>query len=291
MDLNVLKTKINYLIRSTTNLFQKVECPYCYSGEVEIIDRKYFVTKLVKCKNCRLSFRFPKDSARFLQRFYQKDYEVDTHIITKLPSDAMLKKQMEENFKDVRNCVKYVRAANAKKNLRVIDYGASWGYTLFQLKQEGYDVQGFEISEPRAAFGKKLGVEIVSDPAKIRRDNDIVICTHVIEHLSDIKSLFQASASVLKEDGMLIVWCPNGSEEYRKREPDLFHVNWGFLHPNYIDIQFVTFALKNHPYLITTGDWDYEDSMIARLDKQSQQVVGRRDGKELLFITYPNINL
>ena len=292
MDFGDLKTKTDYFLRSAANFFQEKKCPYCGVKESMVIDRKYVVTKLLKCKNCQLNFRFPKDTSRFLEKFYQSDYSVDTHIITKMPSDSELMKQMDENFEtNVRNVVKYIRAINNKNNLKVLDYGCSWGYTLFQLKKEGYDVQGYEISKPRASFGKKLNVEIVTSTDEIRNDNDIIICSHVIEHLSDIKSFFQIVASKLKKDGILIVWCPNGSDEYRKREPEIFHVNWGFLHPNYIDIQFVTFALKQHPFLILTGDWYYDETVIQNWNKYTQQVPGSKDGKELLFITLPNINI
>lgn len=288
MNFNNIRTKVGYLIRSTKNFFQEKKCPYCDSKDLIVVDRKYIVTKLLKCKNCQLSFRFPKDTDAFLKKFYQSSYDVDTHIITKLPSDDELSKQMESNFQEVRNCVKYIKAVNASSNLKIVDYGCSWGYTLFQLKKEGYNVQGYEVSVPRANFGKKLNVEIVTNVESIRDDNDIIICTHVIEHLSDLKSFFQITGAKLKENGMLIVWCPNGSIEYKNREPDLFHVNWGFLHPNYIDIEFVKFAMRDHPFLITTGDWDYDENLIQSWDRDKQQILGPKDGKELLFVTFPN---
>src|SRR5216683_5822231 len=49
-------------------------------------------------------------------------------------------------------------------SLRIIDYGSSWGYLTYQLAKAGHDVQGYEISKSRAAYGvKNLGVEILTE--------------------------------------------------------------------------------------------------------------------------------
>lgn len=70
-----------------------------------------------------------------------------------------------------------------------------------------------------------------------------------------------------------------------------FHVNWGLIHPNYIDINFIMHVFKNHPYMILTGDWDFDKDVIFNWDKKSQFVSTQKNGKELLFIVYPNIKL
>ena len=86
-----------------------------------------------------------------------------------------------------------------------------------------------------------------------------------------------------------MAFCPNGSVEYRKREPGIFHVNWGFLHPNYLDIEFAVKTFAKNPYLILTGDWNYDVSMLSSWDGKSQVVGDVHDGKELLIIAKPNV--
>ena len=45
---------------------------------------------------------------------------------------------------------------------RVLDFGCSWGYGTYQLRQAGFDAVGFEVSRPRAKFGReKLGLNII----------------------------------------------------------------------------------------------------------------------------------
>ena len=111
----------------------------------------------------------------------------------------------------------------------------------------------------------------------------------MIEHLSDINDFIDVARKRLTKEGVLMIFCPNGSPEYRKREPELFHINWGFIHPNYLHPNFVINAFKDNPYLILTGDWDFDEKNILNWDRRSQIVHEKRDGKELLFIVYPNI--
>jgi len=284
-------TKLKYLLRSIANFRQNKICPFCGGEKYEVVDRKYFFTSLLRCKSCGLQYRFPKDTKKFLNNFYQEEYSVDVHMITDLPNEKNLNQLKADNFSQLRNYSKYIMAINSDKNIRVVDYGCSWGYSLFQLKNSGYDVQGFEISVPRAEFGKKLNVEIVTDNKKIRSGNDVILSSHVIEHLSDIKDLLDIAREKLTHNGALIVFCPNGSKEYRVREPDLFHVNWGFIHNNYLDPNFVTNIFKQNPYLILTGDWDFDENNIIKWDKKTQVNTNEKSGKELLFIVYPNIKI
>jgi hypothetical protein len=283
--------KIKYFIRSLMNIRQPKECPYCASSEYAIADTKYFVSKLLKCKNCHLNYRFPKDTPEFLNKFYQEDYSIECQMITKLPSDVELEKLKKENFPSLRDYSVCLNALNAPAQSTVIDYGCSWGYSLFQLKNGGFDVQGYELSKSRAEYGKKLDVEIITTEENIRSGNDYLINAHVIEHLSDIKTLIKTASSKLKEDGIMLTYCPNGSIEYQKRNPYVHHVNWGFLHPNFLDVEFAQFLFKDNPYLILTGDWVYNQDIISKWDKKSQVVGPTRDGIELLIISKPNILL
>lgn len=71
---------------------------------------------------------------------------------------------------------------------RVLDYGCSWGYGTFQLIAADYDAIGFEISQPRAAFGRaRLGVKIISGKSALdglAQSFDAVFASPVLEQSS-----------------------------------------------------------------------------------------------------------
>jgi len=290
-----MKDKLAYLYRSVKNFRKTAVCPNCAGTHFILTDRKYVFTRLLKCTRCRLNVRFPLDDPTFMESFYQQDYQAhyseETHSITDLPTDDALARMMADNFPDKRNHAPFVGALLHNIKGKVLDYGCSWGYSVFHLLKAGYDAEGFEISRPRAAFGKKLGVTIHHRHEDIGADFDLVMSNHAIEHLPVVADFITLAASRLKKEGLFIAFCPNGSPEYRQREPGIFHVNWGFLHPNYLDVDFAAYTFRKNPYLILTADWKYDLNVLAAWDGKSQQIGNLRNGKELFIIAKPNIVL
>lgn len=281
--------QVKYFFRSAINSGQEKKCPFCGSNDLQSIDSKYIVTYLLQCKSCGLNHRHPRDNQKRLDKFYQEEYDIDTHMMTKLPSDGEIKKLKETNFPDLRNTSLYIRSLS-EKHSNVLDYGCSWGYNVFKLNQLGLKTQGFELSKPRARFGaEKLDVTIHSDVKKIPLGLDVVMSSHVIEHLTDIQGFINLSKRVLTDEGYFMAFCPNGSEDYRKRDEHVWHVNWGDVHPNHLSVEFAKSAFKKHPYLILTGDWKFDLDTIKNWNGKDQIVGTKRDGFELLIIARPNI--
>ena len=284
------KRKLAFFIRCLRHIKQPKICPYCHSNLYSRVDSKFFVTELLKCCVCNLNYRHPKDSENYLEEFYEKKYDMGERIETKLPSKKELRELMDTNFPIQRDYSDYCLALCKNVNSRIIDYGCSWGYTVFQLKKTGFDVQGFEISKFRAQFANKLGVVVQSEISNLRVDNDLIFSSHVMEHLADIKRYIELSGSFLKEEGIFMAFCPNGSNEYQQRDPLVYKGSWGDIHVNAIDIEFAMYAFQKNPYIILTGDWKFDLQLLSEWNGQSQVVGEQKDGKELLIISKPNLS-
>lgn len=287
-------SKIGYLLRSTINVFQPKQCPFCGENQFEKIQTKYLVTTLLRCKNCNLMHRHPKDSKEFLEKFYQSDYKVDVQMMTDLPGDDKLKLLKKNCFAELRDFLPHILAVthNAPEEIKMIDYGCSWGYNVYKLREAGINAEGFELSVPRAEFGiNKLAVRIATRINEIQDNNDIFYSSHVIEHLQNINEMIELSKEKLKREGVFMAYCPNGSNEFKKRNPALFKVTWGRLHPNYLDVKFASNMFRNNPYLLLTSDWPYNIEKLKQWDGRSQCVDTEKSGYELLIIAKPNIYL
>jgi SAM-dependent methyltransferase len=292
--MNSLTQKFAYLGRSLAGLGQVKTCPYCGSRNFREADSKFFgITRLLKCQYCGLQHRHPKDDEQFLKRFYQTDYQVDIDMMTDLPDLKTLEVLRASHFSNLRDYGGVIKAAApGRSHLQVVDYGCSWGYNVYKLAEAGMRASGYELSVPRAEYGRRhLGVMLVHDDSELPDGNDVFFSSHVIEHLPDLGRFVGFAKAKLKGGGVFIAFCPNGSEEYRKRDFATFHVTWGRLHALYLDIDFAQHLFKDNPYLILTGDWPYDLEVIAAWDGQSQVVAGARDGYELLIIARPNISL
>jgi 2-polyprenyl-3-methyl-5-hydroxy-6-metoxy-1,4-benzoquinol methylase len=189
-------------------------CPFCHHTQAKVLGHKYFLVQLRKCQNCGLMFRFPKEQPEENLKFYQSDYKEG--LTTDLPNDLELKQLLEHQFKgtvkDFSEKINLVKSYRSKG--RLLDFGCSWGYGVWQFKQAGYDTLGFEISQPRAEFGcKYLGVNITNRLEEINNlpneTFDVIFTSHVLEHLPDISNVFKLFYRLLKTGGILALFVPN----------------------------------------------------------------------------------
>jgi 2-polyprenyl-3-methyl-5-hydroxy-6-metoxy-1,4-benzoquinol methylase len=279
--------KIKYLIDSALASGQKYQCTYCKSEDCKEIDRKYLVTKLMECQNCHLYFRYPVDKKEENANFYQTEYQESDELTTHLPDALLLEKIKIDRFTyGNKNADRFLdlfaRLFPEEKSLRIIDYGSSWGYTSYQFKQAGHQVQGYEISKPRATYGiKNLEVDICLDEKMLRKENHIFFSYHVIEHHPDIASMINLAKSLLKDGGYFIAFSPNGSLPFRHKNKEIFHRFWGKVHPNFMNADFYKYIFQDQPYYITSNPVIYEN--IHPLQMQ-QSVIDDLSGVELLVI-------
>ena len=101
---------------------------------------------------------------------------------------------------------------------RILDVGCGNGVISRHLGRLGYNVLGIDVSEktieqaktlttlPNVRFEKLSAEELVASGVKY----DAVICSEVLEHLSNPGSLLDVLYQSLAENGKLIVTVPNG---------------------------------------------------------------------------------
>jgi hypothetical protein len=282
------KQKLRYLLDSILASGQRVRCTFCKGEDCIEVDRKYLVTRLMECQNCHLYFRYPIDKKKDNTDFYQTEYQESDKITTSLP-DAILLEEMKRNGFRLggknadRHLELFATLFPSEKSLRIIDYGSSWGYTTYQFKKAGHQVQGYEISKSRANYGNKnLGIDISTDEKKLMGENHIFFSSHVIEHHPDIAAMVNLAESLCMDGGYFIALCPNGSPAFRKKNPETFHRFWGKVHPNYLNGEFFRQLFKNRPYYIGSSPIAIEN--IYPLQMQ-QLVMDELSGEELMVIS------
>jgi 2-polyprenyl-3-methyl-5-hydroxy-6-metoxy-1,4-benzoquinol methylase len=153
-------------------------------------------------------YRWPKDTPQFNQTFYQTRYRQG--LTTARPDALELARLKASLFrgteKDLAEKIALLRVLMPQG--KVLDFGCSWGYGTFQLREAGYEVVGFEISKPRAEFGRcRLGVSIVSSESCLEAltgSFDCVFASHVLEHLPAPAAVFDRLSSLLKPNGLLL---------------------------------------------------------------------------------------
>ena len=285
-------TKTTYLLRSfVACVFQKnMDCPNCGALSEQVIDRKILFTTLRRCPSCRLLYRAPRDSKGQGSRFYQKKYHQG--FTTEMPDEKKLQELIKREFRggprDYSSYLDLLDGLGIGRGSKVFEYGCSWGYGAWQMKNHGFEVQAYEISEPRCRYAReKLGIEAVIDPDQIQGLFHAVFSAHVLEHVDSVEAALSRQMQLLEPGGWLVGVTPNGSHPFRSAHPENFHRLWGLVHPQLLDDEFLSQRFKGlkllmgsigdekvmagtcacHPFDLHLGRWELVFAVQKPLEK------------------------
>ena len=187
------------------------------------------------------------------EQFYQEEYSEG--FTTDCPSDEALSGLLSQNFlnsaKDFTAYVNVLRMLGLQPGASVLDFGSSWGYGSWQMREAGFRVYSYEVSKPRARYAAvKLACEMLGSLDKLPAAMDCLFSAHVIEHLPNPNLLWELADRVLSPDGLLVCFCPNGSPHlesvYGLHRYDQI---WGKVHPLLITPDFLTGASGRHGFV------------------------------------------
>jgi 2-polyprenyl-3-methyl-5-hydroxy-6-metoxy-1,4-benzoquinol methylase len=100
------------------------------------------------------------------------------------------------------------------KKGKVLDIGCGYGYFLAACRQNGYEVQGLDISSWAAEYTrKKLNIPVVVGTLCALEAKphsfDVITMWHFLEHTRNPRQVLLEAKKMLKEDGLLVVEVPN----------------------------------------------------------------------------------
>lgn len=284
LDWLVKMQSFRYLLASALKCLagQGRACPSCGGSAGEVLDSKYLVTSLRRCTRCALLFRVPTTSVEENASFYQDDYEEDT--TTDLPDEVQLSSLKQENFASLStsylNYIEVVRALGATSGSRVMDFGCSWGYGSHQLTAAGFDVDAFEISRPRARYARdKLGISVLEMGQIPSTTYDVFLSCHVIEHVPSVEEMLLLGERVLKPGGLFLAFTPNGSMDFRKKNPSGWHRSWGGVHPQLIDDVFLRHGSERRGFIAASFPYPIDQLKLWK----GAPTIFSMEGHELLM--------
>jgi 2-polyprenyl-3-methyl-5-hydroxy-6-metoxy-1,4-benzoquinol methylase len=283
------KAKIRYVRRILHHRWQGQPrvCPYCGPASiVTLVRRKKLLVEILQCQTCHLWFRWPADTSTEHVKYYQEEFADDSPQVI-LPDIGELGRLMSNNFYrsplDINNKVRVLR--HLHPGARILDFGCSWGYGTYQIQQQGFDAVGFEISKPRAEYGRaKMSMNIIDTTEDLEAlppaSFDIVFSNHVVEHLPNIANIFPLMTRLLKEGGFVFHVMPNFMGEMARSG---YWLKWiGEDHPIAPAMPFFEYAIPraglDQPVF---GSSPFDDAMAQAL-KNWPSALLQTDGDELL---------
>jgi len=270
------KAKAAFLVSSLVRRIVEPSpvCPHCGSKELSVVQRKQLVLELKECLQCKMMFLHPFGNSEKLKQFYQTEY--NEGLATDLPSDEELPRMLKRGFRnqagDYAVQIGMLQALGAKSGDKILEFGSSWGYGCWQMQEAGFKVQGFEISKPRAKFGReKLSLNLVDEFSNIDSGIDFFLSYHVLEHVPDVPLVLNLARKILKPGGFCVLITPNGSSSRRALDPKDYHKIWGQVHPNVFSDEYYLRAFPNGPLLLTSPPYPWDT--IRNWDRRSRQIL------------------
>ena len=139
-------------------------------------------------------------------------------------------------------------------------------------------VYGYELSLPRRSYGEEnLSIQYIREASELREGIDIIFSSHVIEHMSNQSILKTYADTVLKEGGMILLTCPNGSDSARLKNSSWSKL-WGEVHPNFISDQFLCNLFSDYSGIVASDalissrndfDFNFQGGMASKLPTSS----------------------
>jgi SAM-dependent methyltransferase len=103
---------------------------------------------------------------------------------------------------------------------KILDVGCGSGRILSLAQQIGWHATGIEFDPRAVAAACKNGLNVIQGDyraaANLSTNYDLVICSHVIEHVDNPRLLLELLSGVVNSDGVLALSFPNAQSYLRK---------------------------------------------------------------------------
>lgn len=203
---------------------QFVEDPYRF-------DREIFL-----CSCCGLQYIFPTYCLDEFQSLYdQANYSL---LVGKVlgcksiqsPATRCFIKKWTEHYKSVGVAKwkeKYFH--NSKRAPRMLEIGCGQGWRLKVFSDMGFDPVGIDVSESELKFARAnlpfTFIKSSFEDFKSRDKFDLILASHVIEHVADPRGFLEKIREMLEPNGLAVVETPLTYDFGKEAEKygDIFH--------------------------------------------------------------------
>jgi SAM-dependent methyltransferase len=174
-------------------------CLVCGSvrSDLRFVQRGYPV---LRCADCGLQYVWPIPGPAELAEYYDRAYAVP------LERYAAATARNAARIADIERW--------CPQRGRLLEIGASYGYSLASARDRGWEVVGVELSPTASSHAKEtLGLQVFNcdllDAPLAAAGFDAVVMWHVLEHVRDPRSHVLRIAELLKPGGFLGLRVPN----------------------------------------------------------------------------------
>ena len=268
------KKKIEEKIKDGHYQFEENPCAICEQNnflQLSEKDRYGLYCSNVICKDCGLIQLNPRMTQKSYDEFYNKEYR-DLYMNYGLSKEAYFKTRYQSGQEIFNLLSKNYKKLSNPKDVFVLDIGCGIGGILKYFSDQGCTVKGIDLGSEFVNYGKEkhdLDLSVAKlENLTFDKKPDIIIYSHVFEHLLDLNSELELIKRVLNKNGILYLEVPG------LKNPQSFNVKCKGDFLRYVQnahtYSFTQQTLKN--LLVNSGfQLLYGDEMVRSIFKLNEQ--------------------
>jgi len=231
---------------------KSIDVCLCGGKEFELIvkeDRYKIPVGVQLCRACGLGIQNPRPTDEALRNFYRADYRKLLRGTNKIDHDYFLRGHrrgqgissfMEEHQVSIRNGV-------------VVEVGCGPGGTLEVFREKDNEVWGCELDKKCVEYGNAQGIKIllgdVNSLAQAGVMADLVILSHLLEHVPSPIDFAKNLSKILKETGLIYIEVP-GMRNPKKN----FYASVQVAHLYYFDLVTLQYVMGKADFYLIAGN-------------------------------------
>ncbi|MDR0629338.1 MAG: class I SAM-dependent methyltransferase [Treponema sp.] len=166
----------------------------------------------VRCTGCGLVQMNPQPLAAEVARRYQENHGTD-YLSYELANEKTFLHLQELALADA-GFAALEKDLLAKAHPAILDVGCATGALLEILRERGWETTGVEICTPAQAYAQEVrNLDVRALPLEENHfpahTFDVVLASHLIEHLNDPRAFIQEVHRILRPGGYFLVTTPN----------------------------------------------------------------------------------
>lgn len=179
----------------------------------------------VKCADCGLVRLHPRPDVSELPRIYPPEYYA-YNLVAEDGSNSETLTDKAKMWMYQRRIMALIQRLGKDGSMRILDVGCGDGRLLdwYAASPAGgrLETHGIEMNEPAASVARRRGHRIVTGRFEADRELesgsfDLILASHVIEHVDDPRRFAERAAELLAPWGLFVVATPNWNSPEARR--------------------------------------------------------------------------
>ena len=202
-----------------TASFKRLTVPGHWIGQ-EVFGPLQGKLGLCRCRSCGFIFTNPRPAPEILERFYS-----GTTYSCHKPNTAPAAVRVANYLLSLLD-----RPGQPKTpTRRLLDFGCGGGFLLRCARNAGWDASGFDPGEEARRACREQGLPVFDSlDALPERGFDVVLLSHVLEHVEDFDGFFAVCRRILAPQGRLFIKSPNAASLRARLATPLLSRHAGF---------------------------------------------------------------